>query len=174
MHEDIKIKQILIAAVIAACGVIVPILFHLVGLGSVFLPMFIPLAIGAFFLSPRFAICTGAIVPLASTFLTGMPPLYPPIAFIMAIELAIFCLTISLLRHYTHLHSIIIIIIAILIDRLLLYFLYAIIMPQIHLSATLFTAYDIIKSFPGVILIIIITPAAVKGINSILERTTPQ
>lgn len=172
MHEEVKIRQILIAATVAACGVIVPVLFHLLGLGSIFLPMFIPLAAGSFFLSPRFAFFTGAIVPLASSFLTGMPPLYPPIAFIMTAELAVFCLLISLLRHHTRMHSLVIICIAIVTDRLLLLCLVALIMPAFHISAALFTAYDILKSFPGVILLIIITPATVEGIHTILARTT--
>lgn len=172
MHEEVKIRQILIAAMVAACGVMVPILFHLLGLGSIFLPMFIPLATGSFFLSPHFAFFTGAVVPLASSFLTGMPPIYPPIAIIMSAELAVFCLLISLLLHHTRMHSLLIICIAIFVDRLFLLCLVALIMPAFHISAKLFSAYDILKSLPGVLLLIVITPATVEGIHKIFSKTT--
>ncbi len=174
MHDEVKLTQIITAAIIAACGVMLPILFHLVGLGSVFLPMFIPLAIGSFFLSPRYAFFTGALVPLASSLLTGMPPLYPPIGFAMMAELAVFCFIISIIKHHTALHSLVIIIIAACADRLLLYLIMAVIMPAFGIRASVFTLFDLIKSTPGIILILAITPLAVKGIEHILKRNALQ
>ena len=122
--QDTLITQIIIAAITAACAVVIPVLFHLVGLGSIFLPMFLPLSIGAYFLTPFFALLTGTIAPLTSSLLTGMPPLYPPIAIIMMIELSLFCLIISLLKHKTNFKNYVIIIIAIICDRIVLYVLY--------------------------------------------------
>lgn len=170
MHEDHHISQIVTAAVIAACGVIFPLLFHLLGLGAMFLPMFIPLATGAFFLSPRFAFFTGAIVPLTSAFLTGMPPLYPPIAFVMMAELSAFCLIISFLRHHAGIHVLLIVAIALAAERLILYFLMALVMPAFNISSAAFTLYDLVKSLPGILLILTITPIAVRGIDTILKR----
>ncbi len=170
MHEEQSISQIITAAVIVACGVIFPVLFHLMGLGSVFLPMFIPLAAGSFFLSPRMATGTGAITPLASAFLTGMPPLYPPMAVVMMAELALFCGIISLLRHHSRIPAFFIVAIAIAVDRVILYGIMAHVMPLFNISPVLFTLFDIIKSFPGIILLLIITPIAIQGIARILQR----
>jgi len=170
MHEDTRITQIIIAAITAACAVVIPVLFHLIGLGSIFLPMFIPLSIGAYFLTPLFALLTGTIAPLTSSLLTGMPPLYPPIAIIMMIELSLFCLVISVLKHKTNFTNYIIIIIAIICDRIVLYVLYGIILPYFKISFALFSIYDLFKSFPGIILLIIITPSAVNGLNSIITK----
>jgi len=170
MHEDTRITQIIIAAITAACAVVIPVLFHLIGLGSIFLPMFIPLSIGAYFLTPLFALLTGTIAPLTSSLLTGMPPLYPPIAIIMMIELSLFCLIISLLKHKTNFKNYVIIIIGIICDRIVLYVLYAIILPYFKISFALFSIYDLFKSFPGIILLIIITPSAVNGLNSIITK----
>lgn len=170
MHQDLRITQIIIAAITAACAVVIPVLFHLVGLGSIFLPMFIPLSIGAYFLTPLFALLTGAIAPITSSILTGMPPLYPPIAIIMMIELSLFCLIISLLKHKTSVNNYIIIIIAIICDRIVLYMLYAIILPYLKISFALFGIYDLFKSFPGIILLLIVTPSAVKGLNGIMTK----
>ncbi len=172
MHEEQSISQIITAAVIVACGDIFPVLFHLIGLGSVFLPMFIPLAAGSFFLSPRMALGTGAITPLASAFLTGMPPLYPPIAVVMMAELAIFCSIISFLRHHSRMHAFFIIAIAMVADRLLLYAVMAVVMPLFGISAIAFTIYDMIKSSPGILILVMITPIAVKGIDTILKKNT--
>ncbi|MEJ5362328.1 MAG: hypothetical protein WBK20_06130 [Spirochaetota bacterium] len=170
MNEELHITQIVISAITAACSVVIPILFHLLGLGSIFLPMFIPLSIGAYFLTPAYALLTGTIAPITSTILTGMPPLYPPVAIIMMIELALFCFAISLLNQKFHLNSYFIIVIAIIFDRIILYALYSIILPYFKISFAIFSLYDVFKSFPGIILLIIITPTAVNGINVIVQK----
>jgi hypothetical protein len=73
----------------AALALTLPIGFHAVGLGSTFLPLLLPLLLNGFLVPFRWAAATGAVVPLASAFLTGMPPLYPPIAFVMCAEGAV-------------------------------------------------------------------------------------
>ncbi|MEW6526631.1 MAG: hypothetical protein AB1444_08205 [Spirochaetota bacterium] len=172
MNEELHITQIIISAITAACAVVLPVLFHLLGLGSIFLPMFIPLSIGAYFLTPVYALLTGTIAPITSTILTGMPPLYPPVAIIMMIELALFCFIISLLKQKFYLNSYFIIIIAIIFDRIILYVLYSIILPFFKISFAMFSLYDLFKSFSGIILLIIITPIAVNGINVIIQKNT--
>lgn len=72
----------------AALAVALPPVFHAVKLGSIFLPMYLPILAGAFFLAPRHAALAGAAAPLVSAVLTGMPPFYPPVAFWMVAELA--------------------------------------------------------------------------------------
>jgi uncharacterized membrane protein len=73
-------------------------LFHAVGgAGPVFLPMHLPVLIGGFILSPKFATAVGVLTPLISSVLTGMPVLMP-MAFIMMVELGIYALTVSLLK----------------------------------------------------------------------------
>lgn len=170
MHEEFTITQMIISAITAACAVVLPMLFHLLGLGSIFLPMFIPLSIGAYFLSPAYAFLTGVIAPLTSTLLTGMPPFYPPIAIIMIIELSMFCFVISLLKHHFCLNNYLIIVFAIIFDRIILYLLYAVILPYFTISFTIFSIYDLLKSFPGIILLILITPPAVNGLKIILQK----
>lgn len=76
------------AALVTALAIALPPVFHAVKLGSVFLPMYLPILAGAFFLPPRHAALAGATAPLVSAALTGMPPFYPPVAFWMVGELA--------------------------------------------------------------------------------------
>jgi len=170
MNDELHITQIIISAITAACAVVIPVLFHLLGLGTIFLPMFIPLSIGAYFLTPAFALLTGTIAPITSTVLTGMPPLYPPIAIIMMIELSLFCFFISLLKQKFYLNNYLIIVFAIIFDRIILYVLYAIVLPYFKISFGMFSLYDLFKSFPGIILLILITPTAVNGINVIIQK----
>ncbi len=70
-----------------ALAVVLPVFFHLFGLGPTFLPMHLPvLLVGALF-GTGAGFVVGAVAPLASGVLTGMPPLVP-VAVLMTAELA--------------------------------------------------------------------------------------
>lgn len=88
------------AALLIATGVVLPIGFHCAGLaGKVFLPMHLPVAIAGLLVGWRVALAVGFLTPLLSALLTGMPPLAPvPIAFVMALELSAYSVTVALLH----------------------------------------------------------------------------
>ncbi|MGC8667354.1 MAG: ECF transporter S component [Chthonomonadales bacterium] len=90
-----SVRQTAAAALLCACGVVVPMIFHAVGLGRVFLPMHLPVLIAGLILAPREAVAVGLITPWASAFLTGMPPF--PTASAMSLELAVLAGSASLL-----------------------------------------------------------------------------
>lgn len=159
-----------LAVIFSAFGILVPMLFHLVGLGAVFLPMFLPLALGAFFLSPMNALLVGMFTPLASAVLTGMPPFYPPIAFIMVAELGVLCLVISLLSHRTGLPGVLVLMVAILSERLVLVLMLSLVMPLFQISYKAFSIYEIVKGLPGIILILITVPLMVGRVQKVLAR----
>jgi hypothetical protein len=79
----------IVSAAMAALALVLPLAFHMVGLGSKFLPMLLPLLLNGFLVPAPWAILTGALVPLISSFATGMPPLYPPVAMAMSLEGAV-------------------------------------------------------------------------------------
>lgn len=87
-------KQIIVAGALIAIGLVLPMAFHAIGGGAVFLPMHIPVLIGGFCLSTPFAIAVGVFTPLLSSMLTGMPPVFPVLPFMM-IELATYGLMVS-------------------------------------------------------------------------------
>ena len=76
----------IISAVMAALGLVLPVAFHAVGLGNHFLPMLLPLLLNGFLVSLPWAALTGAVVPVISSLATGMPPMYPPVAAQMSLE----------------------------------------------------------------------------------------
>ena len=71
------------AALCIAFGLVLPMFFHMIGAGTAFLPMHIPVLLcGLVFGWPYGAIC-GLIVPILSSVLTGMPPIFPTAAAMM-------------------------------------------------------------------------------------------
>jgi len=174
MHDRIDISNLLLAVVFSALGIAVPVLFHALGLGSVFLPMYLPLAVGAFLLSRSNALMLGFFTPLFSALLTGMPPFYPPVAFIMMIQLPAFCFTISALSHRYTKSVIPPLVAAVLIDRLLLAVLFYFIYPLFSIDARIITLYDLVKSLPGIALMFIVTPLAVPRCVALLKKHSLQ
>jgi hypothetical protein len=63
--------------------------FHAVGLGAKFMPMVLVLLLSGFLCPLPWAVVTGAVVPIASGLMTGMPPLYPPYCAVMSVEMAV-------------------------------------------------------------------------------------
>ncbi len=81
-----KLKAMVLSAVMAALALTLPVAFHAVGLGSQFLPMLLPLLLNGFLVPLGWAVGVGLAVPWISAFATGMPPLYPPVAAVVAAE----------------------------------------------------------------------------------------
>jgi hypothetical protein len=132
--------------------------------------MYIPLAIGAFLLKPPNALIVGIFTPLISGLLTGMPPFYPPIAFTMAAGLGIFCLWISLLTHRFQVPVLVPLVSGLLIERTVMAVLYLLILPQFGVHGGVYTAYDLLKGMPGIILILVITPVAAPRCAKLLKK----
>lgn len=84
-----QVKRIVIAAVCAAIGIVLPMAFHSIpNAGSVWLPMHIPVMICGLVAGPAAGAATGLLAPVLSSLLTGMPamPVLPP----MACELVVY------------------------------------------------------------------------------------
>ncbi|HHY77174.1 MAG TPA: ECF transporter S component [Clostridiales bacterium] len=80
--------KLVLAGLFTAMGVVLPTIFHTFSLsGSVFLPMHIPVLLCGLVCGWSYGLASGILVPLISSFVTGMPPLYP-VAVSMALELA--------------------------------------------------------------------------------------
>ncbi|QTL96804.1 ECF transporter S component [Iocasia frigidifontis] len=84
-------KKIVFMGIFIALGLVIPTAFHylLLGSGSVFLPMHIPVLLAGVYLGPAAGFIVGAVTPLLCSLLTGMPPLLPMLP-IMFVELSIY------------------------------------------------------------------------------------
>ncbi len=170
MHEQINIHNLTLAVVFSALGMVLPPLFHLLGLGSMFMPMYIPLAIGSFMLTARNALMIGMLTPLLSALITGMPPFYPPVAFLMMAQLGVFCTAISLLRHRLRVPVLPALLAAIALDRAVMVTAYYFVAPLFSVSFGVLSAYDLLKSTPGILIMIVLVPVAVPRAVALIQR----
>jgi hypothetical protein len=158
-------KSITQSAMFIALGVLIPLLFHSLGMGSVFLPMFWPVATSGFFLPISYALMVGLLTPVLSTLLTGMPPLSPPILHIMMIELMILAGMISLLKRVTSLGSVPILILSLLCSRAVLFLLLRGLAPLLGLPPALVSVSALIQGLPGVLVMLVAIPFIVHRVK---------
>lgn len=167
----INTHQITLIALFIALCILVPFLFHLVGLGKMFLPMFLPILLAGFMIKFPAAILVGLLGPWISALMTGMPPLFPT-ALSMSVEGAVT----SGLASYFHFNrrvplwfNLIITIIAQRIARIVMLLL---ILPLFGLPAMTLSLADFIYSFPGVMLQLVLVPIILNILwkTKIMER----
>lgn len=73
-----------------AAAVVLPMLIHPLGLGRTLLPMHLPVLLAGATLGPLAGMSVGALAPWLSFLLTGMPPVTPPTAPLMVVELMVY------------------------------------------------------------------------------------
>ena len=89
-------RQRVLAGLMGALAIALPQVFHLVGLGSTFLPMHIPVLLAGFVVRPGLAATVGLLAPVVSMLVTGMPP--APMVPLLVAELAALGAAASLLH----------------------------------------------------------------------------
>jgi hypothetical protein len=84
--DRLYLRDLIWGGLWGALALFLPLLFHPFGLGVHLMPMFLPLLIAAGTLRLSTALILAVVIPLLSGAATGMPPLYPPVAFLMVLE----------------------------------------------------------------------------------------
>ncbi|CDZ75732.1 putative membrane protein [Peptoniphilus sp. ING2-D1G] len=93
-----KTKEIVLASLFIAAGLIIPMIFHTFHLGGpTFLPMHLPVLLAGMILPPSTALLVGVLTPVLSSLFTGMPLIYPILP-IMVAELGVYGFTIAICR----------------------------------------------------------------------------
>ena len=153
----------LLGGLFLALAIALPLAFHLVGMGSTFLPMFYPVVLAGFLLRLQVSVLVGILAPLLSAALTGMPPLYPPVAFIMVLELLVMTAMSWALFQKLHLNIYLSLFLTILADRLVLLLATWIVADWLKLPGMVLGPVTMVKGLPGLIIIfLVIPPAALK------------
>jgi hypothetical protein len=156
-------RDIAYGGVFGAAALLLPVLFHALHLGSVFMPMYLPLVALGFFARPAVAMLTSLIVPNLSAAFTGMPPLYPPIAPVMAAELAVMAGMISWLSmQRPHLPILLLLIPALIFGRVINTSLMYLLGVLFGLPPEFLAGLSFIAGWPGIILMIVVIPATVR------------
>ncbi len=152
-------------ALVTALGLALPVVFHAVHLGAMFLPMFHPVLAGAFFLPPGWAACAGAATPLLSALVTGMPPLFPPVAAWMAVELGAMAGLASLLSRGTRLPTVAVLVLALAAGRVIYLAEVYLTALWLDLPAGILAGASFLAGWPGLILCVLLVPSAVAAVR---------
>lgn len=154
-------KDLTFTSILIAIGVLLPSVFHAFNLGGpVFLPMHIPVILCGFLVGRRYGLLCGMIVPLLSSVLTGMPPLFP-VALTMSIELGAYGYVTGLLAKKTNVY------VALMgaqltgrvVGAITSFVLLGIVGKPFALSAYMTGAF--VTALPGILLQLILIPVAI-------------
>ena len=157
---NIRTYNITLSALFISIGILIPLLFHMIGLGSVFLPMFWPIAACGFFLPLQYALVVGGLTPILSSLMTGMPP--QPILTQMIFELIFLSGAINLFYMKTRLGSLWTVFIGIILSRIVLLIGSAVLAPVLGLPSEWYAIASLLKGVPGMIVILGIIPIIIK------------
>ncbi len=158
-------KDVVLGGLFLALALVIPILFHAVGLGSAFLPMFFPIIAAGFLIAPVAALTVGIISPLLSALLTGMPPFFPPIAFIMMAEGLVLAGIPSLLHQKYRINIYLTLVTTLIADRMVLFLAVVGISKWLELPENILGWASLIRGLPGIALIILFIPPLIKKIS---------
>ena len=158
-----KHRELAYCGLFGAAALLLPVLFHLIHLGHIFMPMYLPLVTLAFFVRPGPAALTALVVPLLSGAATGMPPFYPPVAPVMALELALMAGIIGTVRLILpRINTLILLIPVLAIGRVASASLVYLIAGVIGLPATFVAGITLLSGWPGLLIMIVAIPAIVR------------
>jgi len=159
-----------LAGLLLSASLVLPVFFHLLGLGSAFMPMFYPLALAGFLVSPPLAMVVGFSAPLLSALLTGMPPFYPPIAFIMMAEGLLFTALPRPLQRLLNLSDGLALLVVLLLDRALLFVLVQAMARFMELPPRLLGWAAVVRGLPGLALMLAVLPWIIPPLRDRRER----
>lgn len=162
--KNLSIRDIVLGGLFIALGIIIPIAFHAIGAGPVFLPMHIPVLLAGFIVGPAIGCVVGALTPVLSSVLTGMPPLMPPKAQMMVVELGVYGLLSGFFYQTRKIHVVLSLIIAMFGGRIVYGLLAAYILPLFGFSPVPvfypITA-GLVTGIPGIVIQLVLIPCIV-------------
>ncbi len=164
-------KQLIYTALFASIGIVLPQAFHFIGgstLGIVFLPMHLPVFIGAMLLGPLSGVII-AIVSLTIGVTIGMPTM--PIAFFMVFEMTTYALVSGYLYYKKSLNIFVSLIIAkisgMIVSLIVIniaVILFSLALPPVFGTIAMFTV-----SIPGIVIQLILVPIIVIRVKGAFE-----
>lgn len=162
----ISTQKLTLSALFVALGITIPILFHAVGLGAIFLPMFWPVAASAFVLTLPYACLVALLTPILSSLLTGMPPISPPILQIMTAELLVLALSTAIGYQKFKWGIFWSLLMGLVLSRGVLFLFVALVAPLLGFSGKVFSIAMVIQGVPGVVSMLMIIPILIHRIKN--------
>ncbi|MFA7172533.1 MAG: hypothetical protein WC340_03820 [Kiritimatiellia bacterium] len=167
-----KPRDLAYCGIFGAAALLLPVIFHVLHLGHVFMPMYLPLVTLAFLVRSGAAALTALVVPILSGVVTGMPPFMPPIALTMALELALMVLLIGALRKiFPALPTWIALVLTLVVGRVVSAGLLYGAARVMELPAGFVAGISLISGWPGLVLMLVVIPQIVRlGANQSEEK----
>lgn len=163
MSYRLSPRELAYCGLFGAASLLLPLLFHLLHLGHVFMPIYLPLVTLPFFVRPPAAAVTALLVPILSGAMTGMPPFFPPVAPFMAIELATMATIISLAaRRWPRAPERLVLVPTLLLGRILYVGLVYAFSLAIELPAGFMAGVSLLGGWPGIVLMIAVVPPVAR------------
>jgi hypothetical protein len=156
-------RKLTLSGLFISLSVLLPVLFHGIGMGFVFLPMFWPVAAAAFFLPVGYAGLVGLLAPVVSLLLTGMPPL--PMFWVVCVELTLLGSVTSTLYHRVHWGIFFSLFSGLVASQIGQFIAIIPIAPLLGLPSRLSGYSMVMKGLPGLALILILIPLIVAKIK---------
>ena len=158
-----KPRDLAYCAVFGAAALLLPVIFHALQIGRVFMPMYLPLVLLAFYVPPGPAALTALLIPVLSGAVTGMPPFYPPVALIMSVELALMAAVIGSLRKaLPQLPSWAVLAVTLALGRVVGAALSYAAAYVMHLPAAFVAGISLLSGWPGIVLMMIVIPSVIR------------
>lgn len=161
-NREMVSPDLVLGGIFLVLAVVFPLLFHVMHLGSTFLPMFFPIALAGMLVRPGVAMAVGLLAPILSAFLTGMPPFYPPVAPQMAAEGVVLAGSIALFRQRWGQGVGTSLVVGLILQRVVLVAMVFLIAPLFHLPAAMYSTAKLVFGIPGVIMQLIGIPPLVR------------
>ncbi|MBR4846718.1 MAG: ECF transporter S component [Phascolarctobacterium sp.] len=166
-----RTNKLILTSLFIACGLLLPLAFHSFGMGGrTFLPMHLPVFMGGLLLGWLPGLIIGALTPVLSSLLTGMPPLIPSLP-MMFVELALFGLVSGYLYHDKRKNIYFALITAMIVGRLGAAFVLMLFSDilGIKLHPLTYVAATFMTGLAGVIFQIVFIPILVKRLEHIFS-----
>ena len=166
-----RTNKLILTSLFIACGLLLPLAFHSFGMvGRTFLPMHLPVFMGGLLLGWLPGLIIGALMPVLSSLLTGMPPLIPSLP-MMFLELALFGLVSGYLYHDKRKNIYFALITAMIVGRLGAAFVLMLFSDilGIRLHPLTYVAATFMTGLAGVIFQIVFIPILVKRLEHIFS-----
>ena len=167
----LRTNKLILTSLFIACGLLLPLAFHSFGMGGrTFLPMHLPVFMGGLLLGWLPGLIIGALTPVLSSLLTGMPPLIPSLP-MMFVELALFGLVSGYLYHDKRKNIYFALITAMIVGRLGATFVLMLFSDilGIKLHPLTYVAATFMTGLAGVIFQIVFIPILVKRLEHIFS-----
>ncbi len=159
-------RDLSLAGLFGALGVVLPILFHLVGLGKIFLPMHLPILACGLVVAPLVGFTVGFVTPLISSAATGMPP-FMPVALMMTLELGTLGASAGVARRILKLSNVVAVVFAVIVGRIVGGLETIALAPLLGLEPSIgaYLTASLLTSWPGLLLQLAVAPAVAAAID---------